>query len=143
MISLLVHLRTMQLYNHQAHNLSSGPSFFADHGAFGDFYGEHESAYDSVAERLIGLAGPNSFNVSSVINGVAEKIGKLSFGSNEQMFAVSLKLEQELCSIIDKYISAKAIAQGIAMTEGTRQMLGDLCDKAEVRQYKIKQRLKK
>jgi DNA-binding ferritin-like protein len=146
MLPLIVHLRTMQLFNHSAHNLCARVPFFADHDAFAGFYSEAESAYDSVVERLIGKVGPQSLNLAQIIQSVAQKCQGLpstEVTENAKFFEISLKLELEMCSIIEGYIKQGMIAPGVVITEGTRQMLGDLCDKSEVRQYKIKQRIKK
>jgi len=146
MVQLLVQLRSMQLFNHSAHNLCGRVPFFADHEAFGSFYPEHETAYDSVAERLIGKVGPQGLNLAQLIQQVSAKCAGLpstEVTENSKFFEVSLKLELEMCSIIESYIKQGVIAPGVPMSEGTRQMLGDLADKSEIRQYKIKQRIKK
>jgi hypothetical protein len=44
-------------------------------------------------------------------------------------------MEQELCKKISMTIAA-------GVSPGTEQLLGNLCDFSEVRQYKIKQRIK-
>ena len=54
---------------------------------------------------------------------------------NKVFYQFQLMMEQELCKKI-----SMAIAAGVS--PGTEQMLGDLCDKSEVRQYKIKQRIR-
>jgi hypothetical protein len=45
-------------------------------------------------------------------------------------------MEMDLCKLIPAIISQGA-------TEGTKQLLGDICNRSEMRQYKIKQRIKK
>lgn len=134
MQELLIHLRTMQLFYHNAHNLCKGSLFFADHAAFGDFYAAAEADYDSVAERMIGKG--QTIDLLSVIKGVYTKCKTLPAGeaSTEQLFSAGQRLEQELCAIVQKLIPASS--------EGTKQMIGNIADMSEMRQYKLKQRLK-
>lgn len=135
MLQSLAHLRFMNLFYHQAHNTAARVPFFADHEAFGSFYAEMDSDYDSVAERMIGKG--MDFTLEEVMMPVMEKMSNLppSMGDNKAMFAYGLQLEEQLLRIIDEYI-----AKGVS--EGTRQMLGDIADRTEIRIYKIKQRIK-
>lgn len=138
MIPVIIHLRAMQMYAHHAHNLCARVVFFQDHDAFGAFYSEYEGDYDDVVERQIGLAGDGGLELSAILSGVAQKLsGKPTVGVKENAiyFATLLTMEQELCSTIKPLLPS--------VSEGTRQLLGEICNKSEKRQYKIKQRLKK
>ena len=57
--------------------------------------------------------------------------------SNEQFFEQQLAHEQQLGDMVDKLCKAKDVS------EGTKQLLGNIADMSEVRCYKIKQRLSK
>lgn len=139
MLDIAAQLRTLQLFYHQAHNLSKGSSFFSDHDAFGGFYGEAEAGYDQVAERIIGLHGPEVFSLGRILKRVENNLSALPrmelIKSNEDFFDIALVMEKELCGMCDAEIEN-------GTTEGTKQMLGDLCNFSEIRQYKIKQRLR-
>jgi len=139
MQALLIHLRAMNLFAHSAHNLVGRVPFHQDHEFFGEIYPIFNSDYDDVAERIIGLFGESSLNINDILSKVLAKVQTLpSIGvkENSLYYQVQLKLEQELCSLI-----AQIIASGAS--EGTKQLLGDICNASESRQYKIKQRIKK
>jgi hypothetical protein len=136
----------MQLFNHSAHNLCGRVPFFADHEAFAAMYVEHESAYDSVVERLIGKVGPQSLNLSQIVQGVATKCASLpsvEVTENAKFFEIALKLEEEMCAIIDGYVKSQSIAPGVPLSGGTQNLLQGLQDLSEIRQYKIKRRIQK
>lgn len=137
MREIIILLRTMQLYAHNAHNLSRGSLFFQDHEFLGDLYPEYEKHYDSVVERMIGLG--QQIDLLEVQVMAVEQLRSLPSMSqeNKEMFMLILDMESSLCSLID------AIIQGSNPSEGTRQMLGDICDKSEARQYKLNQRIRK
>ena len=138
MKDLLIQLRAMNLFSHSAHNLVDGINFFSDHAFFGDAYSAHDSAYDDVAERTIGTLGEDSLRLENIAAGAAIKLkGCPSVGvkENSAFYQYLLQMEQNLCIMIQATIQAGA-------SEGTKQMLGNICDTSEMRQYKIKQRLK-
>lgn len=136
---LLIQLRAMQLFAHSAHNLCARVPFFQDHDFFGSAYSAHESEYDNVAERQIGLFGEMDLALGPLASAVAAKLQpcpSIGVKENSVFFQYQLQLEMELCKLIAQMIAA-------GLSEGTRQMLGNIYDASEVRQYKIKQRLKK
>lgn len=129
-MNLATYLRYMQFYAHISHNVLGGATFFQDHVFLGDLYGTYEDAYDGVIERMIGLEEPLNL-VKIHKDAVADLQTPKSY---DQAFSDLLECEQELCKKIE------AIAPKVS--EGTRQMLGTLADESEMRQYKLKQRLK-
>lgn len=138
MDKLLVHLRAMQLFAHAAHNLVSGPSFAPDHEFFGEAYAQHETDFDAVVERVIGLYGEQHVNFAEITLEAAKMLQSMKISGavpNEKFFAQQLQHEQDLCNMIDKLCAMADVS------EGTKQMLGTIADLAEGRCYKIKQRL--
>lgn len=138
MRDILVHLRTMQMFAQTAHQLVARGPFHSDHAFFGDAYEAAADAYDSVAERIIGLMGEEALKPQTILLEVNEKLKmapSTGVKENKLFYQFQLMMEQELCKKV-----SMAIAAGVS--PGTEQMLGDLCDKSEVRQYKIKQRIK-
>lgn len=129
-MNLASYLRYMQFYAHIGHNVLGGATFFQDHSFLGDLYGTYEDAYDSVIERMIGLEEPlNLIKIHK--DAVADlEIPK----SYDQAFEALLECEKELCKKIE------AIAP--KCSQGTMNLLADMADKSEMRQYKLKQRLK-
>lgn len=139
MLDISAQLRTLQLFYHQAHNLAKGSSFVGDHELLGDFYKQAEEGYDDVAERIVGLFGPEQLSLGRILKRVENNLAVLPrmelLQSNEDFFQLALVMERELCGMCDADIE-----QGT--TEGTKQLLGDICNMSEKRQYKIQQRLR-
>lgn len=138
MKELLVLLRAMQIYSHSAHHLCKGTSFFSDHEFFGDTYSALESDYDDVAERIIGLYGEQPLQLQPLLVAVTQKLTdapSIGVQDNKEFFIHQLKMEESLCGLIKKIIDA-------GVTPGTDQLIGEICNKSESRQYKIKERLK-
>ena len=86
MLTLAIHLRTMQMFNHSAHNLCARVPFFADHEAFAEFYSANESDYDAVVERIIGKIGPQSINLAQIMQAVAAKCATLPLLMQERHY---------------------------------------------------------
>jgi DNA-binding ferritin-like protein len=125
----------MQLFAHSAHHLSKGQTFFEDHSFFGDTYSAVEDDFDSVAERMIGLGEEEMDVLEITTHAIAIlKDSPSTDSSMEDFFNYQLKLEKHLCETIKKSISS--------VSPGTEQLIGEIANKSEVRQYKLKQRLK-
>lgn len=139
MINLLVHLRAMQLFSHHAHNLVSRAVFFQDHDFFGEVYPQLESDYDSVIERIIGLQGEGQLALQPLLQAVVAKIANapsVGVKENKVFFQYLLQQEQELCKLVEELAKVPGTSQGVIQTIGT------IAEKSEIRQYKIKQRIK-
>ena len=139
MQDLLIQLRAMQLFYHSCHNLVGRQSFFADHEAFGEFYGALEGEYDSVAERMIGQDKVSELHLPTLMGKVAAKVQGLpsiEVKENIDFFKAALSLEQQMQAIGTNVMKMGA-------TEGTKNLIAQILDNSEVRVYKIKQRIKK
>jgi DNA-binding ferritin-like protein len=137
LLKTAVLLRGGQLYAHHCHNNVKGLTFSQDHDFFGDLYPAYEAAYDGCVERYIGLTGKPADTIQLGCDAL-DLVGDLpkDCGENNHAFYQGvLHVEVALCKYIESCIKAP-------MSEGTKQMLGNLADESEVRQYKIKQRLK-
>lgn len=134
MTKLATHLRYMQFYAHNAHNLCQGDAFFADHEELGDLYGTYTGLYDSVVERMIGLGQAIDLvkvqvEAAKMLDGEAEPT---AFSS---AFSGLLTCEQDLCKIISEANEGASL--------GTQDLLQAMCNESEVRQYKFQKRLSK
>lgn len=132
-------LKAMKFFYHAAHNLVARVPFFQDHEAFGSFYEEADSDYDDVVERCIGLHGAENFNIKKVIQDACSKFQSLpanEIGENKKFFEIGLSLEKEL------QLKIQNMCKLPDATEGTKQLIGDIANKSEMRSYKIKQRMK-
>jgi DNA-binding ferritin-like protein len=134
--SLAIHIRAMDLYYHACHNLVKGTVFYQDHEAFGEYYKQLSSDYDMVIERAINKEGRESADLKVQLKEVYQKIKELPcfVKENKEYFVKAMELEKELCSKIDGYIK-----QGCSA--GTEQLIGDIANRSETRQYLINQRL--
>lgn len=137
MEKIAVLLKAMNLFAHNAHNLAQGPTFGADHPFLGELYEAYDQEYDDVVERMVGKGMAPNLEV------VAQKAVKVLLAvapSNEfsESFNQILQLEQKLVSSIEMYIEESSLNK--TCSEGTKQLLGNIADCSEIRQYKIKQR---
>ena len=129
-MKIAVLLRYMQFYAHMGHNLLGGKTFFQDHSFLGDLYGAYEDEYDSVVERMIGLG--EELDLIKVHENAAAALDKPE--SYEKCFNELLTCEEHLCKMIEEVVKESS--------QGTMQLLGGIADNSEMRQYKLKQRLK-
>lgn len=138
MKSLAILLKLMHVYTHAAHNLCGRVVFFQDHDFFGEVYPALLTSYDSVVERIIGLSGESAISFKEIEAEVASKLATLPLEGvkeNSTFYSTLLQMEEALCQTIAQLVPS--------VSPGTEQLIGTLCDESEIRQYKIKQRLKK
>lgn len=133
---LACQLRMMNLFYHNSHNLTKGATFEGDHELFADFYSQTLSNYDDVVERGIGLGFDKVADLSSQLSLVSQKIeGLPEVNSNLERFEVGLSVETELCKIVEVICYSK-------VSPGVEQLVGEIGNQSEMRQYKIRQRLR-
>jgi hypothetical protein len=126
---LAVHLRALQLYAHNAHNLTRGESFFGDHEFLGELYEAYTAGYDGVVELLIGegaVPDLQGFQVRA-----AQALADMGDG---ECFCSLLGAEGKLQEIVEE-IAAAGVDQGIL------QIVGSLAQESKARVYKLKQRM--
>jgi DNA-binding ferritin-like protein len=126
MENLITQFRALQFLAHRVHNKVKGSTFGEDHEFFGELYPAYETAYDSLVERMIGLEKPLNINK---VNKAAAEMSSVA----PNFLKILLKGEEDLCSMIAK--------ENPKATLGTQNLLQQLCDDSEARQYQIKQRL--
>lgn len=140
MKELAILLRAINLYAHSAHNLCGRVPFFQDHEFFLELYEAADAAYDDVIERMIGINGEDSVpSLSEQLQAISSLVGPLpekGVASNSVYFEILLEKQKMVCAKIEELCKS-------GLPQGTIQMLGNIADKSEVFQYKIKQRLKK
>lgn len=123
-------LRYMQFYGHIGHNLLGGQTFFQDHSFLSELYSAYETHYDDIIERMIGLE-----EELDLVEIQKESVSGLkSPKSYESCYKDLLDCEIELCQMIEKLVKDSS--------QGTANLIQGIADQSEVRQYKLKQRLK-
>lgn len=121
--------RGLQLYAHNAHNLTSGQSFFEDHEFLGELYGTYESAYDTLVELMIGEGiSPNLPDLQQ------SALAFLQGMSPSDIFGELLDREQQIQHEINELASSVS-------DQGILQTIGTLAEQSKVRSYKIGQRV--
>lgn len=138
MKELLVLLRAMQIFSQSAHHLVKGSSFHSDHSFFGDVYEQVAGDFDSLAERIVGLYGEEHLALQPMLTAVVAKLSdapSIAVEDNQTFYSHQLKMEESLCKLVEKIIAA-------GVYPGTEQLIGEIANKAEMRKYKIKQRMK-
>ena len=138
MKELMYLLRAMQLYSQSAHHLVKGTPFHSDHAFFGDVYDTIAGDFDDVAERIVGLYGEEHLHLQNMLQAVSSKLSDApccGVEDNKVFYAYQLKMEESLCKLVEKIIATKVYP-------GTEQLIGEIANKAEMRKYKIKQRMK-
>lgn len=136
---LVAHLRGMQFFSHNAHNMVARSPFHSDHDFFGEVYTALEDDYDSVIERMLGLFGDSSINFDDILSKAHFLVSQLDVQKateNVVFYQHLLILEKKLCDMIKQICLQNC-------SIGTEQLLGDIANKSEMRQYKISRRIKK
>lgn len=138
MKELMILLRAMQMYTQNAHHLVKGMCFSQDHAFFGDTYEQLGNDFDDVSERIVGLYGEDPLNLQAIMKSVCDKlVDAPTAGTTENkiFFQHQLLLEDKLCDLVKMIV-------GAGCSHGTEQLITEICNKSEIRKYKIKQRLK-
>ena len=132
----LVYSRVLDHFYHHCHNLTYGESFVSDHALFAAFYAELGLQYDQLAEYLIATTGSASFQTQMINDAVAQKLSEypVETMSPEIMFSVALQLEAEYYEYLVRLDAVGSV--------GVKNMVGAMAELADVRKYKIQQRLK-
>lgn len=125
---LAVQFRAMQMYAHNAHNLTRGETFFADHEFLGGLYAAYTEGYDDLVELLIGEgAVPDLQNFQLQAASALNAMG-------DDYFPALLQAEQEAQAIVEE-VASSGVDQGIL------QIVGSLAQSSKSRVYKLKQRV--
>jgi len=136
MKDLAIALRAAQLFAHNAHNSTTGCTFFSDHEFLGEAYPAYEEAYDGVVERCIGLA--IDIDLCEITLAAAKAackgISATSLTDSVNDFNNLYAMEKAICACVDDAINGTS--------NGTQNFLQGIADNSEMRQYKICQRLK-
>lgn len=139
MKDLVVHLRCLQLYAHNAHNLVGRVVFFQDHEFLSEIYTTAEADYDSVIERIIGTYGPDAIDLNEIQIAAVQKLNSYpsEMKENSGYLQTILEMEKATCQMVENLIRNSQVSVG------TEQLLGNIADKSETRIYKLQQRLRK
>lgn len=104
--------------------------FFADHEYLGELYEAYESAYDAVIERSIGLG--IAVDLSAIGIDAAQRAAR--WRGNKTALAFDYLLD------VERGIVSEARRLSPFSTFGTVNLLSQLADDSEARQYKLLRR---
>jgi len=136
LLKAIIYSRVLHLFYHYCHLLTYGETFVGDHSLFGGFYEEMSDHYDRLSEYLIATLGNEAFETQKINMLVAEELQRFKIEkiSTISMLAGALILEKEFYTSLQELDSVATI--------GLKNMIGDLAEKSDSRQYKILQRKK-
>lgn len=134
----IILLRTLNLVYHHMHNIANGCSFAGDHDMLADMYEALDGEYDMLVERHIGLGNELSRDMAvEILKESAEFMQNMpdSMGSANmnEFFQYALDMEGMLRSQLESAMAGSS--------KGTENLLQDLCDKSEAREYKLRRRI--
>jgi DNA-binding ferritin-like protein len=133
MKNLAILLRALQLLAHINHNTVVGPAFFADHAMLSDLYTAYETAYDSIIERMIGTGSLDPKQLLDIQQSAVDVVKSATLSTDAAAIFKALSHgEAEL----QRYCST------VKGSTGTLNLVAQLADDSEVRNYKLKQRTK-
>jgi len=130
LLRLATIFKVLDLYAHNAHHFTKGPTFFQDHGFFRELYSFADSKFDSVIERYIGLGGKN-YDLAAFMVDVNESL-KIT---DPKFFTTSLILLEQAKKHIE------LMSKDTTLSQGTINLIVGIEDEIEVLCYKIKQRI--
>lgn len=135
-LKVVIAARTLQLYYHYCHNLSTGSTFMQDHEEFKTNYTQAEADYDVVVEYMIANLGNESFDTKTINQVLAGVLSSYQIESMtaDKMFEIALKLEKDYQQVVANLEKNASL--------GLKNALGDVAQASDVRIYKIQQRLK-
>ena len=131
LIDLATLFRTINLYSHHAHNLTSGDTFMQDHAFFGEVYDLADTFYDDCIERHIGTQD-DKVDLCNIIKDAYDLIEKMS----DDYYKTILVLSEEATNCIDE------MCKSDKLSSGTENLIQGQADQLEVLIYKIKRRIK-
>lgn len=128
--------RVLHLFYQYCHNLSFGPTFVGDHKMFKDFYEQLVDDYDKITEYTIAHIKQSEFETSKINQAISQKLQQFQVEkmSMTKMCKSSTALELEFYSSLVNLNNVGDI--------GLKNMVGDFAERSNVRQYKLRQRLK-
>ena len=131
---LLPYLRSLyQMYQHM-HWKSSGSNYYGDHLLFERLYNSVHDELDGVAERVIGLLGPDALGTDDDTGAAADITKKLMTDATPDTFAsVAIDAEMVLQALIDKLMDGET-------TNGLEDLLQGLASNHEAHVYLLRQR---
>lgn len=126
LINLALAFRSLQLFAHQAHLMTSGKTFLQDHAFFAELYSFAEESFDSLMEKAI-----SSGNSNSLVESTRLLLKAIENFNEENYLKESKEILEELLQACEE------VAKG--QTIGTNNLIAGIADKTECFIYKLGQ----
>lgn len=126
--------RFLQLLAHSGHHMARGCCFLHDHPFLGDLYKAYDAAFDLLCERMVGCGDIKDAKARLALD--AKAAGYLAKADTEELdeaedyYNLLLEMEKEICTKIAALSKDK-------LSQGTMNLLAQLADESEQRQYKL------
>jgi hypothetical protein len=127
---LAVQFRSAQLYTHNAHHLTKGPTFFADHEFLGELYESYTEAYDQLIEII--LSDSVKLNLVNIQTASASKLSEIQ---GENYFNTLIDLELAVQSKVELLAAEAGISQGVL------NLIAGFAQDSKSRVYKLRARV--
>jgi DNA-binding ferritin-like protein len=141
---LLVNMRALVMIHQTNHWISKGNQFYGDHLLFQRLYEESNDEIDSIAEKAIGLGGPDNVNLplqAQQVNEVLQSYGPTStIPQAGDLAKRSLTAEVSFLRCVAHCVDS--LNEHGLMTRGLDNMLAGIEDTHEGHVYLLKQRCK-
>lgn len=140
---VLSHLRALSLIHQVHHWQAKGDPFFGDHKLFEQLYTGTLDQIDSIAERAVGLGGPENVDMSSQLMHalkLVEACGSLdTIPMSSELAKRSLTAELGFIRCLDLVV--QSMRDNGTLTRGTDNLLAGIEDAHESNVYLLKRRI--
>jgi DNA-binding ferritin-like protein len=145
LMSVVAALRAVAQLHQSHHWQARGVSYYGDHLLFERLYNDAQGGIDAVAERTVGLFGPDWVDAQQLVEATQRHLAEVNEMArgvaihDSGMVRLSLAAEMALVEQIGK-VKELLRAQG-KLSGGTANLLDGIADQHEQSIYLLKQRL--
>jgi DNA-binding ferritin-like protein len=142
--TLLAHMRGLAQIHQSAHWKTAGETFYGDHLLFERLYNQTFEGVDGLAERVVGLLGPEKVDAWSQAEGMLRFIQSVfepaSDGTVMLESLVASALRAETTFRLTLQVTVKALKARDELSRGTDNLIADVEDRHEGHIYLLQQR---
>ncbi len=131
-----------EMYEHM-HWRASGPNYYGDHLLYQRLYEDIEGEIDGIAEKAVGVFGPDSIGPNKNISETAKITEKLISDTDtaEKFPEIAISAEEKFVELVSRAL--KEMDKSNELTNGIDNMLQGVVDSHEGHLYLLKQRANK
>lgn len=136
---VLAHLRALAMIHQTNHWIASGDASYSDHQLFQHLYESTLEEIDEVAERAVGLSGPDCVDLMLQVRQLESFINDMCDASQDVEPHTSYSAE--MCILMCLKSASDSLREKGQLTRGLDNLLQGIEDKHEQNVYLLKQRL--